>query len=406
MRGIGEKKLRWLKGFIRASLLIFLIIFSSYYILDRRIRVPYFYISLEMFILFVLLMVVSKRSPAFKAFLFHVAVFFLTIGIMEAYWANWFFGSRHDRLKPNTYEGEFFKGNYCVPDDIRGYCAKKNIKARARVLSDKVVCYDVVYTINRHGLRISPHDVPGPYTATGGGYENVVFFGGSNTVGEGVQDDETMPWLFESLSKGRYRSYNFGFHGYGPHQMLRILESGLMDEVITDRPPAKAVYQGLMEHIERSAGNYPALLWSPCSPKYVLRDSGQLEYGGPFCGKKSETIFKLLLQSHIVKRTAPSILGWKRTQRDIELFVEIIKKSREVFEKKYEGEFSVLLWGTFDKDYPDVLARLKKENIAVFESKEIIPDFYAADKKYKVKGDEHPNKTANEIIARFLLKKL
>jgi hypothetical protein len=188
--------------------------------------------------------------------------------------------------------------------------------------------------------------------------------------------------------------------------MLRILESGLMDKVITDKPPAKAVYQGLMEHIERSAGNYPALLWGPCSPKYVLSDSGQLEYGGPFYGRKVDTIFKLLIRSYIVKRIAPSILGWKRTQRDVELFVEIIKKSREVFEKKYEGEFLVILWGTFDKDYPYVLARLRKENIAVFESKEIIPDFYIADTKYKVKGDEHPNKTTNEIIARFLLEKL
>ena len=80
------------------------------------------------------------------------------------------------------------------------------------------------------------------------------FFGDSFTYGEGVNDDETLPYLFEKLSGGRYRAYNLAFHGYGPQQMLRVIETGLLEKMVSDQRPLIVVYEALVQHIERAAG--------------------------------------------------------------------------------------------------------------------------------------------------------
>lgn len=45
----------------------------------------------------------------------------------------------------------------------------------------------------------------------------------------------------------------FGFHGYGPHQMLSALESGLARS-IADCDTRHVIYLALVEHVQRSAG--------------------------------------------------------------------------------------------------------------------------------------------------------
>jgi hypothetical protein len=55
-------------------------------------------------------------------------------------------------------------------------------------------------------------------------------FGCSFTFREGVEDREAMPYLVGELSK--YIVYNFGFHGYGAHQMLSALEYGIVDRIV------------------------------------------------------------------------------------------------------------------------------------------------------------------------------
>ena len=80
------------------------------------------------------------------------------------------------------------------------------------------------YTIGPNGLRVSP-----PYEEVAD-VPCALFFGGSFTFGTGVEDDEALPYVAGILSEGKYRVYNFGYRGYGPHQMLAALESGLRSE--------------------------------------------------------------------------------------------------------------------------------------------------------------------------------
>jgi len=397
--------LGWTRAALETGAISLAVALYAAFVFDRDLDSPFLYVSMGTAVLLGAAALVSRAGTAFKALLFNVAVFALAVGIAEASFGGWLALGREGAARPAMrYEGEFFRklgGGYFVADPARGYAAEPNVKARETVWAGDEKVQDVVYTTNRHGLRVSPHDVATVPSA--GEPTKVVFFGCSVTVGEGVADRETMPWVFETLSEGRLRSYNLGFHGYGPHQMLRILETGLIDEVVPGKPPARAVYQGLIEHIERAAGNYPAISWGPTAPRYALREDGSVEYRGPFYGRYGDTAFSVLNRSHVFAKVAPALLSWRRTPQDIALYVAIVRRSKELFEARYGGQFSVVMWGGYNGDYALVVDRLRQAQIKVFEVHKIIPDIYTADWKYKLVRDEHPNATTHALIAKFLL---
>ncbi len=81
----------------------------------------------------------------------------------------------------------------------------------------------------------------------------VLFFGGSFTFGEGLNDNETMPYSVGIKMKGKYQVYNFGFHGYGPHQMLSAIEHNMVNDIISCKQKY-VIYQALVTHADRSGG--------------------------------------------------------------------------------------------------------------------------------------------------------
>lgn len=400
----------WTRVVVETAGVAIVCVTYSFFVFHRSLDSPFVYIWIGTAVLLGAAMMLSRGGRAFKAALFNLAVLVMAMGIAEAYLGGWLpRGPRGIPTPVLTREGEFFGrigGGYFRPDEVRGYAAEANVKAHERVRADDHLLRDIVYTTDVNGLRVAPHDVEPTPATSAMAYENVVFFGCSVTVGEGVDDRETMPWAFEALSRGKYRASNLGFHGYGPHQMLRILETGLIERLLAGRPPAKAVYQGLIEHIERSAGNYPAISWGPSAPRYVLRADGTPAYSGPFYTAYGSAVLSALNQSHVFPVVAPFAMGWRRTPSDIDLYVAIVKRSKELFAARYGGQFVVVMWGAYDRDYAIVVERLRRSDIRVFEVHTIIPDIYSADWKYKLKGDEHPNPTAHALLAKFLLAEL
>jgi len=79
--------------------------------------------------------------------------------------------------------------------------------------------YLVEYTINNMLERFTP----GSENLNSGIHVNI--FGGSFAFGEGLDDNETLPF-FVSQAIRRAQVRNFGFHGAGVARALRILEAG------------------------------------------------------------------------------------------------------------------------------------------------------------------------------------
>ena len=81
----------------------------------------------------------------------------------------------------------------------------------------------------------------------------MVFFGGSNTFGEGVEDNQTMPFFFAAAAPDT-AVYNYGFCGYGPQQMLALLEDHRIDPLIDGRDVI-GVYLFIDAHVQRAVGS-------------------------------------------------------------------------------------------------------------------------------------------------------
>ena len=254
------------------------------------------------------------------------------------------------------------------------------VTSSSKVVEGKRV-FDVEYTIDGDGLRVAPPFAPDP-AAT------LVCFGGSFMYGHGVNDQETLPYRIGVRSGGSIKVYNFAFGGYGPHQMLAMLEGGAVNRTVEPEGKVVALYLMIEDHLRRSAGLND---WDPEGPRYVLDEEEGVRRAGAFVERflilyKSE-IFKWILRRTAIERP-----------RHLTLLVGIVDAARRRFEALYPGgSFHVLLWpGPRTGEFRTALLG---RGLAV-RVVELPPgDLYLA-------GDGHPNPMAYEAVAAFVLREI
>jgi hypothetical protein len=100
-----------------------------------------------------------------------------------------------------------------------GWCAKpgsyKNVTKKIK--ETKEIIYSVQYTIGKNNLRVTPKINKNVNI-------HMHYFGGSHVFGEGLNDNETLSY-FSQVSSSKVQSENFGFHGHGVHNALRLLQT-------------------------------------------------------------------------------------------------------------------------------------------------------------------------------------
>jgi hypothetical protein len=367
----------------------------------RYFRLPYLWISLCWCSCFVYFTRIARKS-SYKAIWFNLAFLFIAFGFIEGY--SW--GSLRNSGSDIHQEGGYRKG-YFASDEILGYAPTKGKTVDSSEYKGKEIVYNVTYTIGDDGLRVSPpseviNDSP-----------CILFFGDSFTFGEGLEDNQTMPYLVGELSK--YKVYNFGFHGYGPHQMLSALEHGVVDEIVKCKPRV-AVYQALVDHVARSAG---LSAWDKHGPKYSLSD-GVLKYDGHFDdhssippeGRISTIISRVRMgvQAQIEKSSTYKKYFANRSYvnaGNVEVFLAIVDASKNKFTRTYPGSaFHVVLWDEDPNDqyYNMVREGLEKKGINLHLVSSILPNFSDKRPTYEISPyDKHPNALANTYIARYVV---
>ena len=101
-----------------------------------------------------------------------------------------------------------------------------------------------------------------------------LFFGDAMAFGEGLDDNETLPSLFEK-SNIDYKGYNYGFLGHGPtHMLLEISSDRFKEEFKNKKGKVFFVYRD--DAIKVSVGKVP---WIEGSPKYQLQDNSIIHDG-------------------------------------------------------------------------------------------------------------------------------
>jgi hypothetical protein len=260
--------------------------------------------------------------------------------------------------------------------------------------------FRVDYTIDSLGWRVTPW--PG---APREDASDVAFFGCSLTFGEGVPDSATLPAQASLRSGGRIRAHNFGFSGYGPHQMLAILEHRLEAPALP-KAPALAVYMVIPSHIYRVLGR---TTWDP-GPRYRLEADGRVSFAGRFHSPLAARALNVLYRSFLVSRVLDAWNG-RLTSRDYDLYFAVVAAARREFQARYAGsEFMVIYWDTRTRS-PEAL-RVDERMLAGFASRgiravpvsRILPGYPLEARRYLLSPhDPHPNALAYRELAEYLI---
>jgi hypothetical protein len=296
-----------------------------------------------------------------------------------------------------------------LADDNLGYAPLANTQVNGQRSVGEELLYDVVYTIDANGLRMTPayrgDGIPGC----------ILFFGGSFTFGEGVNDTQAMPYIVGAGSNDRYRVFNFGYRGYGPHQMLSALEHGTVDNVVGECKVRYVFYQAVRAHIKRSAGVRP-MLADKHGPRYRLPDHGELFYDGRFDEvstapedmiMRRSTAYELLARSYLLKEIHR---GTVVQAENIALLASIVDASRRIVESRWPGaEFHVILWNDrFDPKGKWLEWALEDGQFAIHRIGDIIPDYLDDKGRYQIhkEYDSHPNAVAHQQIADYIVREV
>jgi hypothetical protein len=288
-------------------------------------------------------------------------------------------------------------GSFFQDHEVLGYAPRANVSCTVTGYAGGELVYEAAYTINEHSLRATPE----PSETSHG---SILFFGGSFTFGEGVNDPETLPYSTATRVGQTYSAHNFGFHGYGPHQMLAALELGVVDDVVEEEP-RYVIYQGIPEHPRRVAG---FTSWDLNGPKYVLSDDGEVIRVGPFHeGWRLKVLLKLR-KSHLFSFLEQGLL-WRVRQPQIDLYLGIIERSRQIADRRYDGaEFHVVFWDHEENPWTDAIVEgLSERGIPVHRISGILPGIGPDDLSYVLHDkNRHPNPRAYERIAEYIARKI
>ena len=342
---------------------------------------PFLWIS-GIWVVFFLVGMVRATSRT-KYIWFNLAFLTLVFGALEAY--MWIPGAIQEEYAAATTR----------PDDVLGYAPLPG-EMPHRMLDGDVTVFDVTYTIGDDGLRVTP---PAP-----DGVPCILFFGGSFTFGHAVQDDENLPYLVGERVSDSFRVHNFGYRGYGPHQMLSSLRQGRVDATISCEP-RYIVYSGVGEHIDRVNGRAS---WDGHGPWFDVVDD-ELVPQGNFDNQRglSRVVRKELEKSPLIAK----ILA--RFRPDIHeaaaLYGLIVSEAARLTRARYPtSEFHVIFWDRFGNSLEvAALTVLSEQGLTTHRVSNIIPDFDEDRPKYEIsEHDHHPSPLAYRAVADYVLSEI
>ena len=302
-----------------------------------------------------------------------------------------------------------YPAQYFQADDELGGAPERAAAAHVTKRVGATVVYDVVYTIGTNGLRRSPPD-------RGSGAKScALFFGDSFVFGEGLADDQTLPWRVGALTGGDVRVYNFGFHGFGAQQMLATVEGNRIEKTVDCRP-THIIYEAIPDHVARAAGYYNFMRHGP---RYELvgGPGGQTDsvaYRGHFDDDETHrsalraTVANTLAKSWLYRWL--SSLSPQPNDDDLRRYVAIVKTAERVALARYPGcRFDVLYWDIHGGGPVDekVLPALRAAGLNVYDAEQILPGFRAQPSAYALsRYDAHPSARADDLLAHYLAQQL
>jgi len=318
----------------------------------------------------------------------------LGLGLIEAgSWAWLKFSGRASAAVPAALvrEGEYNR-EYFVPDQDLGYRIRPSRQVDSVLRRGERVIYDVKYTIDDNGFRVTP----GQPEASG---SFAAFFGGSFMVGEGVEDAETLPARL-AYHAGNVAAFNFGVHGWGPQNMLALLQSGELTAVFP-KTRGTLVYLYIPAHMARLVGRFDiATGWGASLPHYMIANGRVARRGNLRNGRLLlSSVFEIAKRSNAFKLIGPSVM-FKLTPPNFDLLTGIVDQSCVIFRREVsDGECVMLFYKNAGDDFREVRRRNANPHLHLIDISLRLGD---AD-ELGIPGDGHPNALAHDRMAAILV---
>ncbi len=294
--------------------------------------------------------------------------------------------------------GEYSQ-KFNLPDLDFGYKPRSNARVSAiRRDRDGHLIYSVHYSTDELSRRVTP------MIDQGNRPDFMLFFGCSFTFGEGLEDNQTLPY-YVSRYAPCYTPYNYGYSGYGPQQMLvRLMKPDFVREV----SQGKGILLYGPAHVARAIGSYRVSTgWARDFPFFYLDGRGNLLLDGNFqTGRPVRSgIYAFLSEIRLFDVFLRRFdVPHKFSDQDIKLTSGIIEKSFKLFYQYYPDStaYFMLLPGVDESDHA-VATHLKRAGIPVldFSSHEEFNN-----REYVIANDGHPTDKWNERLAQLIVEKL
>lgn len=259
--------------------------------------------------------------------------------------------------------------------------------------------YNVTYSF-ANGRRVVPNN-------NDTSNNNLFIVGCSHAFGDGLNDNQTLPYFINKHANQKYHIYNHAFSSYGTHQALKIVENKILSHAnLSNAENNCVIYSFIPSHFERAAGYK---IWNVHDPYYEV-ENNQLIYKGSFDENrlfKSNFLVKGTKKVWRSSQLYKSLFTPTVNQNDIIRVVQLIKQMSLLLSKK-NIRFIVLL-SQSDLEYDDehiLYEELKTYNIEHYFATSIIKDLEKNTEKYIIIGDGHPNEKYNDKIAAYLIQVL
>lgn len=295
-----------------------------------------------------------------------------------------------------------------VPRDHEVLIRGKNMgfypKAGSDVYVSRMVKGKLLY---RHRNQIDEYNRRIPREENPRAREHVIFAGCSFIYGEGLDNKDSLPVLFQKKNP-EAQSYNLGLPGGGLHTLLRYPEVFPLKEII--RPASGYyLYFFLPQHMDRFLMRFNFLIWAhPLFAHYSIREGKLVDHGEVadttkfFIARKARE-FGLM---RAIVALDPERYSEKELA-DFAIAVRLLKEriQRDLPQTKFRFVAHPLL--AFDSSNEELLMReLRTQGVDILEVKE---RFEALKKErgvniqdLSIQDDGHPTALNNELLTEVL----
>lgn len=322
----------------------------------------------------------------FITFLFSLELFFGAL--------NFYSISEQVRVKEDK------SGRYTKKDAILGYKFIPNLN---KVSSCKVAGNDTIYNVSYSSDELSRRVDFEKNDLVSNKNKHAIFVGGSFTFGEGLMNRYSFPSVFEARSDS-FQMYNYGFRGYGPHQIALFFYSGV-DVINRDLIKQKRgfmLYTYISAHLERVYGGSDYLKYGSSTPD-VFVDGDSLIFR-----KRSRVhlLLSLIINESYTLRFFQIKLKHPETDEFYKRFASIVNYSAKEYWNLFpNGEFYVSIFPHYHASPKWLMYLDKKIRIIEIEQPS---DIQTNRESYNlsVKYDRHPSAKYNTYYANELIKKM